>query len=46
MENEERRAEERRSAFHRRKRLDPNFKRRDRRYSLNRRSENERRRSK
>ncbi len=46
MENEERRAEERRGAFHRRKRSDPNFKRRDRRDSRSRRSENERRESK
>jgi hypothetical protein len=45
MGNEERRAEERRGAFHRRKRSNPNFKRRDRRDSLNRRSENERRKS-
>jgi len=43
MDNEERRAEERRSAFHRRKRLDPNFKRRERRNLLKRRSENDRR---
>ncbi len=45
MAKEERRSEDRRRAFHRRKRSDPKFKGRERRDLSNRRLENERRES-